>query len=304
MNTQLIFILSTFSAVALLTWCFTHWLFDTDDERLRERLRSGFTGPQQDSPLARLSMLLSWLGQAAAHPFMPKSREKEAALRRQLGQAGIYSPSAVRLLAGCKFWCLIIGLVAGYLVGVILHNLYLGISLGGLLAYALPGLWLKFRVRTHQKAIHQGLPDALDLLVICIEAGLTVDAALQRVGQELALAHPRLARELDITHMETRIGLPRADAMRNLGQRTGSHALQAISTMLIQAERFGTSIAAALRVQAETLRTERQHAAEELAAKAAVKLTFPVVLFIFPAVLIILGGPAIIGLLKSSLLGD
>jgi tight adherence protein C len=104
--------------------------------------------------------------------------------------------------------------------------------------------------------------------------------------------------------METRIGLPRADAMRNLGLRTGSPALQAVSTMLIQAERFGTSIAAALRVQAATLRTERQHAAEELAAKASVKLTFPVVLFIFPAVLIVLGGPAIIGLLKSSLFGQ
>ncbi|HEX2971970.1 MAG TPA: type II secretion system F family protein [Tepidisphaeraceae bacterium] len=304
MTDQVVFISCIFAIVTLLGWWVTRLLLDTEYSRLRQRLRGDSTDAPADSPAAIASSLLLRVGQAASTPFMPKSREAQSAIRRQLGQAGIYAPSAVRLVIGSKVLLLVVGIMGGYFAGATLGNIPLGASLGGLLAYVLPTLWLKLQIRDNQKALQRGLPDALDLLVVCIEAGLTIDAALQRVGQELSLAHPRLARELEITHMETRIGLPRSDAMRNLGLRTGSPALQAVSTMLIQAERFGTSIAAALRVQADTLRTERQHAAEELAAKASVKLTFPVVLFIFPAVLIVLGGPAIIGLLKSSLLGQ
>jgi tight adherence protein C len=138
-------------------------------------------------------------------------------------------------------------------------------------------------------------------MVVCVEAGLTVDAAMQRVGQELVLAHPSLSRELGIAHMETRVGLSRADALKNLGVRTGAPGLQALAAMLIQADRFGTSIANALRIQAESLRTKRQQAAEELAAKASVKLSFPLVLFIFPATFIVLAGPTVIGLMRSAL---
>src|SRR5437016_3869869 len=113
---------------------------------------------------------------------------------------------------------------------------------------------------------------ALDLMVVCVEAGLTLDASVQRVGNEIAMAHPDISREFGITHMETRVGLARVDALRNLGQRTGSPALQSLAAMLVQTERFGTSIAQALRVHAESLRVKRQFAAEENAAKASVKL--------------------------------
>jgi len=122
---------------------------------------------------------------------------------------------------------------------------------------------------------------------------------MQRVGQELAIAHPRLSRELAITHMETRVGIPRFDAMKNLATRTGSPALQSVVAMLVQADRYGTSIGNALRVQAEAIRNKRQVAAEEMAAKASVKMTFPLVLFIFPSVFIILAGPSLIGLFNS-----
>src|SRR5205823_14767045 len=117
-----------------------------------------------------------------------------------------------------------------------------------------------------------------------------------------ALAHPAVSRELGIAHMETRVGLSRAESLRNLGQRTNSPGLQSLAAMLIQADRFGTSIASALRIHADTLRTSRQHAAEELAAKASVKMSFPLVLFIFPATFIVLAGPTVIGLMNSGLL--
>jgi tight adherence protein C len=141
----------------------------------------------------------------------------------------------------------------------------------------------------------------LDLMVVCVEAGLTVDSAMQRVGQELSLAHPALAREMGIAHMETRVGLSKTESLKNLGIRTGNAALQSLAAMLIQAERFGTSIATALRIHSETLRQNRHHAAEELAAKASVKMTFPLVLFIFPATFIVLAGPTVIKMLDSPL---
>jgi tight adherence protein C len=150
----------------------------------------------------------------------------------------------------------------------------------------------------------QGLPDALDLMVVCVEAGLTVDAAMQRVGEELVLAHPSLSREMGIAHMETRVGLSRAESLKNLGARTGNAAIQSLAAMLIQADRFGTSIANALRIHAESLRQKRQHAAEEMAAKASVKMSFPLVLFIFPATFIVLAGPTVIGLFRSALFND
>lgn len=295
----LILTLSAFGAIASLTWWISRWMLDTQDERLRQRLRAGDLGLRaaEDSKFSPLSLLQN-LGQAAAGPFMPKSSQAASAMRRRLAQAGIYSPSAIRTVCGCKVIFLAAGLLGGYALGASFNQLLLGLSIGALLGYLLPGMWIQRQIRLQQKAMERGLPDALDLLVVCVEAGLTIDAAFQRVSQELVIAHPRLARELELTHMETRMGLSRSQAMRNLGQRTGFAPLQMLATMLIQAERFGTSIAQSLRIHAETLRIARQHAAEEMAAKASVKLSFPVVLFIFPALLIVLVGPAAIGLLK------
>src|SRR5439155_20284410 len=136
-----------------------------------------------------------------------------------------------------------------------------------------PTFWLRQQTKAHLRSLERGLPDALDLLVICVEAGLTLDAAMQRVGQELSLAHPKLSREMEITHLETRLGLSRADALRNLGEPTGSQQLASLPTLLVQADRFGTSVASALRVHAESLRISRQQADEEQAATASLKIT-------------------------------
>jgi tight adherence protein C len=248
--------------------------------------------------------LFERLGTAAAKPFMPETRAKVSEMRRRLAKAGMYSPSAIKVVTGMKVICLGLGLVGGYVAGSACNAVLLGVSLGGLVGYAAPTLWLNVRVRKQQRALEYGLPDALDLMVVCVEAGLGVDAAMQRVGQELALAHPRLSKEFEITDMETRIGLARSEALKNLGVRTGSQALQGLAAMLIQAERFGTSIAGALRVHGESLRTARQFKAEEMAARASVKMSFPLVLFIFPATFIILAGPTVIGLMNSSFFKD
>ena len=308
MNEELIIPACSFAAVALFGYCVASLLVNRGgDGKIRERLRDGGGGDADGPDGARkrrtgLRPMLERMGQAAAEPFMPKSREKQSGLRQQLGRAGVYTPQAIRMVTGAKVILLFVGLLGGYLVGNVLDQVALGLSLGGLIGYILPVVWLKMKVAANQKALTHGLPDAIDLMVVCVEAGLTVDAAMQRVGSELAIAHPAISREFGIAHMETRVGLSRSESMRNLAVRTGTAALQELASMLIQADRFGTSIAQALRIHSETLRTNRQHAAEEQAAKASVKMSFPLVLFIFPATFIVLAGPTVIELMKSEIM--
>lgn len=305
MNEQLLLYICIGGAVSAVAFLVSRVAVGNKDGKLRERLADRETLERRQSLSGSDAVpLIQRIGTAAAEPFMPKSREKQSGLRRDLGYAGIYSASSVRVVTGCKFICLILGLIAGYVAGVFCENIMLGISVGGLIGYFTPRLWLRLRIRANQKALNLGLPDALDLMVVCVEAGLTVDSAMQRVGQELGLAHPAISRELGIAHMETRVGLSRTEALKNLGTRTGNAAFQSLSAMLIQAERFGTSIANALRIHADSMRTKRQHAAEEMAAKASVKMSFPLVLFIFPSTFIVLAGPTVIGLMKSALFNE
>lgn len=314
MNESLIIPACAFAAVTLLGYFVASLLGGRNDGKIRDRLRErdgenleggGAGGGGAGgivAPRVGLRTVLERMGQAAAQPFMPKTREKQSGLRQQLGRAGIYSPQAIRMVTGAKVILLCVGLVGGYLAGNLFDAPALGLSFGGLIGYMLPVLWLKTAIAANQKALTHGLPDALDLMVVCVEAGLTVDAGMQRVGTEMSIAHPAIGREFGIAHMETRVGLSRAEAMRNLGLRTANPALQSLASMLIQADRFGTSIAQALRIHSETLRINRQHAAEELAAKASVKMSFPLVLFIFPATFIVLAGPTIIELMKSEIM--
>ena len=313
---EYLFILCIAGAIGALGYYVARVLVYREGDKIRERLSSGPINSQSplDAHARSLSHahaapnggrttkdLLKRLGSAAAKPFMPEDRAKVSAIRKKLCMAGIYSPGAIRLITGMKLIGLLIGTVGGYFLGNMLGNFLLGFSIGGLWGYLAPTFWLNGQIRKQQKSIEHGLPDALDLMCVCIEAGLAIDAAMQRVGVELNLVHPRLSRELDITHMETRVGLSRAEALRNLGARTGNASLQSFAAMLIQAERFGTSIASALRIHGESIRQQRQFKAEELAAKASVKLSFPLVLFIFPATFIILAGPTVIQLMRSSL---
>jgi tight adherence protein C len=303
MDDSTLLIICVAGAVALLGYFITMLFAGDRGGKLRSRLaeqREPVEAPTADK--TAVMPMLQKLGQAAAEPFMPKKRETQSEMRRRLAYAGVYAPNAVSVIQGMKVILLGAGLVGGYGVGLMMNQVMLFLAFGGLLGYLSPIMWLKSRIKSNQQALRYSLPDALDLMVVCVEAGLTVDAAMQRVGQELAIAHPALSREIGMTHMETRVGLSRAEALKNLGTRTGSAPLQSLSSMLIQADRFGTSIASALRIHAESLREARQHAAEELAAKASVKMSFPLVLFIFPATFIVLAGPTVIGLMKSAIM--
>jgi tight adherence protein C len=245
--------------------------------------------------------ILQKVSQAAAEPFKPTTRENQAKIRTEMGRAGIYNAQHVNFIKGAQVILMGMGLMLGFYAGVITDYRLLGLALGGLLGYLLPKFALRILINKNQDALNAGLADGLDLMVVCVEAGLTVDSAMQRVGGELAIAHPAISREFGIAHMETRVGLSRTDALKNMGARTGNEGCQSLASMLIQADRFGTSIAQALRVHADTLRQNRQHAAEEMAAKASVKMTFPLVLFIFPATFIVLAGPTVIQLMNSPL---
>ncbi|MDN2698736.1 type II secretion system F family protein [Janthinobacterium sp. SUN073] len=174
------------------------------------------------------------------------------------------------------------------------HNLFFWIVAAAAIGYYLPDMWLKHCLTERQREVFETFPDALDLMTVCVEAGLAMDAALARVAQEIGMKSMVLAEELQLVTLELRAGSTKDKALRNLALRTGVEDVDALVTLLIQAERFGTSIAASLRVQSEQLRTKRRQRAEETAAKIALKLLFPLIFFIFPALMVVLMGPAIL----------
>ena len=304
MSQETLIILLAFASISVLVYFVSMLLFKSDaGEKLRSRLqgKTEATVVKKESS-SGVSSMLKQIGEAASRPFMPSTREKQSSLQRELAKAGIYSPAALRTVQGAKVIGIALGLILGYVSGLFLGSMLLFLAIGGLVGYVLPIIWLKLKAKGNQKALEYGLPDALDLMVVCVEAGMTVDSSMQRVGDELALVHPVISREFGIAHMQTRVGMPRQEALRNLGTRTNNAAMMSLAAMLNQAERFGTSIAQALRVHADSLRIARQHKAEEQAAKSAVKLSFPLVLFIFPATFIVLLGPTVIELMNSPLM--
>jgi len=167
------------------------------------------------------------------------------------------------------------------------------------LGFVIPEIWLFWRIRVRQHRLRLALPDGLDLLVICVDVGLGLDQSILRVAQELRLVHPELSDELHMVNLEMRVGKTRLEALRELARRTGLEDLKALVAMLIQTERFGTSIAQSLRVYSDELRTRRRQKAEEMAAKTTVKMVPPLVFFVFPALLAVILGPAIITLVRQ-----
>jgi len=165
---------------------------------------------------------------------------------------------------------------------------------GCALGYLVPSMLLGRLAKKRQHKIRLGLPDALDLLVVSVEAGLGLDQAIQRVGTELNFAHPDLSEELRLINLELRAGKARVDALRNFADRTGVDDVQSLVAMLVQTDKFGTSVAQSLRVHSDTVRTKRRQRAEEAAAKTGVKMVFPLVFCIFPAIWVVTIGPAVI----------
>jgi tight adherence protein C len=303
MNQQMLMIVLAFGSIAAMVYFVSMMFFKGGgDDKLRSRLQGKTDAQVTKKESGGVAPMLKSLGEAVAKPFMPTSREKQSSLQRELGRAGIYSAAAMRTVQGSKVIGIALGLILGYALGMVMGSLLMFLGIGGLIGYVAPIIWLKMKVKANQKALEYGLPDALDLMVVCVEAGMTVDSSMQRVGDELALVHPVISREFGIAHMQTRVGMPRQEALKSLGTRTSNASMMSLAAMLNQAERFGTSIAQALRVHADSLRIARQHKAEEMAAKSVVKMSFPLVLFIFPATFIVLLGPVMISLFNSELM--
>jgi tight adherence protein C len=173
--------------------------------------------------------------------------------------------------------------------------------LGALIGFYLPNLWLRAKTSARQEKILEGFPDALDLMVVCVESGMGLDATINRVGEEMKLRNPTLSDEFRLMSLELRAGKLRRDAMRNLAARTGLDDVKSLMTLLTQTDKFGTSVAQALRVHSDSMRTRRYQRAEEMAAKLPVKLVFPLVLFIFPAMFVVIVGPAAIKIMRHLL---
>ena len=231
----------------------------------------------------------------------PKFKE----IKKNLAQAGYAGDRAVAVTLGLRFG---LGLALPILAlpwvlkqpwnqGLIAVALYLLLVAG----YFLPSLVLARLIAARQKRIKESLPDALDLMVVCVEAGQGLNAAMKRVAEEMQLSDPNLASEFLQANLEISAGAEREQALRNLAERTGVDEVASLCNILIQSDRFGTSIAQALKVQSETLRTTRRQKLEELAAKTPVKLVFPLLLFIFPTILVVILGPAVIRISENLL---
>lgn len=224
---------------------------------------------------------------------VPRSPSELGKLRQRLVQAGFRRDEALPIFFGIR---MVVALAAFAVFSTSLvgrPNVALALAALGM-GYILPGIALARLAKRRQHRIRVALADALDLLVVSVEAGLGLDQALSRVGSELAFAYPDLADELRLINIELRAGKTRAEAMRNLADRTGVDDLSSLVTMLIQTDKFGTSVAQALRVYSDTLRTKRRQRAEEAAAKTGVKMVFPLVFCIFPAIWVVTIGPAAI----------
>jgi len=223
----------------------------------------------------------------------PQSTKEMGKLQRKLVTAGFRAHEAVAVFFGIRLACALLAFAV--MASPILFHPNLPLALGACaLGYLLPSMALGRLAKRRQHRIRLGLPDALDLLVVSVEAGLGLDQAIQRVGEELDFAHPDLSEELRLINFELRAGKGRVDALRNLADRTGVDDVISLVAMLVQTDKFGTSVAQSLRVHSDTVRTKRRQRAEEAAAKTGVKMVFPLVFCIFPAIWVVTIGPAAI----------
>lgn len=238
-----------------------------------------------------------------AKSFAPKSEVESNKLKNTLSSAGFRMEGLVPVFYGLKFVMLCLGFFLGG--GTLLwvkgfsQSTCIWVAAVTALCFWLPDIVLGFMARKRQQAVFLALPDVLDMMVVCVEAGLGLDQAMRKVSEEMKKAYPVLAAEFNLTNFHLQMGKSRGDALHDLGVRTGVSDLRSLAAVLIQADRFGSSIAQALRVQSESMRTRRQQMAEEKAAKTAVKLLFPLVVFIFPGIFVVLVGPAAITMVRQ-----
>ncbi len=309
MTIQLGLLLAIFVSVAGLSYGVSQWL--VRDRTLGRRLEQLHT-PTADAGLdptsgsrpawrAKIIQLAAPIARLSA----PKEGWEKSSLRVRFMCAGLRGAGWPVLFFSAKT------LLALALPGLLILYGFLGATAAAgqeaqfslvvlaALGYYLPNVLLALAIRSRQRELREALPDAVDLMTVCVEAGLALDAALTRAGEEMNLRSPALADELNLVTLELRVGLTREGALHNLALRTGVDDITTFVTMLLQSERFGTSVADSLRILSETMRDHRRQRAEERAAQIPVKLLFPLIFFIFPALFLVLIGPAVIGISRT-----
>jgi tight adherence protein C len=308
-NFEMLTPLAMFGMVAALAW----WALElvaTGKNRAVERLdelksprkRRGAMESALKKPDAFVQMLEK-ATPALAKPLQPKSEAELSRLRLRLANAGFRSENVGNIFLGLKFAGLVAGLFLGggtitSLRGLNQTSLVYSVALAAALFY-LPEIVVGFVGSKRKQAIFLALPDALDLMVVCVEAGLGLDQAMRRVADEMKRTYRILAEEFALSNFQLQMGRPRTEVLHDLGARTGVVDLRSLAAVLIQADKFGSSVAQALRTQSDSMRIRRRQLAEEKAAKTAVKLIFPLVLFIFPGIFVVLVGPAAITMVRQ-----
>jgi tight adherence protein C len=300
--------IAVFFGITLGVWA-VFSMFGEKDNRASERLdelkdpsrRSQNSGTKSTG----VGGALKKAAPALSRVLQPKTELEENALKVRLSNAGFNSPNAPTFFLAIKLACLVAGITFGGGFGAFKFGAnYSGLTslvIGGGLGFYLPGIVVRILRKQRMDRIFYSLPDALDLLVVCVEAGLGLDAAMRRVAEELAEAATDVCQELNLANLQLQMGRGRREVLHDLGIRTGVDDMKALVAILIQADRFGSSVAQALRVQSDSMRVKRSQRAEEKAAQTAVKMIFPLVLFIFPGIFVVLVGPAAVLMIRQLL---
>jgi tight adherence protein C len=231
--------------------------------------------------------------------LVPRSQSELSVLQQRLVRAGYRDDSAVKFFYGARILTPLVLLVIVATTGLAHFGGFITYVLALALGYLAPDFWLGRQIKSRQAKIRRGLPDVLDLMIICIEAGQSLDQATARTAEELQAAQPAISDELGVVVLEQRAGRARTDAWRQFAERTAVDSVRNLVSVLVQSEKFGTSVAKTLRVHSDTLRTQRRQKVEEQAAKTTVKLVFPLVFFIFPSLFVVTLGPAMIVIQES-----
>lgn len=303
---------AAFGLVAALAWWLMDFLSPTksrEEERLDEFRDPNFRRGKKEQGAVKksdaMTRVLEKATPALAKPLQPKNEKDANKLKSTLSHAGFRNEAAPTIFLGLQFLCLILGLFIGggtvlLVSGFTTWSLIKAVGVAGLMFY-LPKFVVMFLARRRKQQIFLGLPDALDLMVVCVEAGLALDQAMRKVSEEMKKTFRVIAEEFGLCNFQLQMGRSRNETLSDLGGRTGVDELRNLASTLIQADKFGSSIANALRVQSDSMRTRRRQMAEEKAAKTAVKLIFPLVVFIFPGIFAVLVGPAAITMIRKML---
>jgi tight adherence protein C len=302
---------AVFGMIAAGAWWLLSWMSSSRPravERLDEIRNPNLRRKrlEEDNAVKRsdaVTRVLAKASPAFAKPLQPKTELEANKLKLRLSVGGFRGEAAPSIFLGLKLAGLLLGLMLSGVTVVALSSfnqrgLMSAVGFAGVLFY-IPDIVLWFIAKGRKEQVFLGLPDALDLMVVCVEAGLGLDQAMRKVSEEMKKTYRVIADEFGLSNFQLQMGRSRSDVLHELGVRSGVDDLRALASILIQADKFGSSIAQALRVQSDSMRTRRRQMAEEKAAKTAVKLIFPLVIFIFPGIFVILVGPAAITMVRE-----